>query len=233
MPAVEQGRGLRWAVAAVAWLAVFAGSAFATDYSHDCRSSDGQWQMWDEGLSATDDANHTDIPYETVKDTLLSQKKGYCLSQGSKFEFEAKTYIRRARFDYQGQRYEVDLLCEMAADGLPAAYNCEKEVVTLDTTASRQGQATSATWSHNGSIMRLEANGVTRVFSYEKPRPGMVKAGAKAGDVVFKGTREGNSYSGTAYVFSKACGRTGYAVDGPRRGRRPWRRSGRRRAATG
>lgn len=205
-----------------------AGGALASDYSHDCRSSDGQWQMWDEGLSASEDANQTQIPYTTLKDTVLSRREGYCLSKGQKFGFAAKTYVRRIKFKHQGQSYEVDMLCEMASDGLPAAYSCEKEVVTIDT---QQGGGTpqyesgeyedegpsgssTALWSHNGSLMRLDANGKARTFSYENPRPGMRKAGAKPGDVVFEGERDGQRYYGTAYIYSKACGRQGYAVDG-------------------
>lgn len=197
------------------------GGALASDYSHDCRSSDGQWQMWDEGLSASGDANQTQIPYTTLKDTVLSRREGYCLSKGQKFGFAAKTYVRRIKFKHQGQSYEVDMLCEMASDGLPAAYSCEKEVVTLDTqqsgggsSAGAGGSSSTALWTHNGSLMRLDANGKRRTFSYENPRPGMRKAGAKPGDIVFEGERDGQLYYGTAYIYSKSCGRQGYAVEG-------------------
>ena len=81
---------------------LLASGASASDYSHDCRSSDGQWQMWDEGLSASEDANQTQIPYTTLKDTVLSRREGYCLSRGQKFGFEAKTYVRRIRFQAPG-----------------------------------------------------------------------------------------------------------------------------------
>lgn len=195
--------------------------AGATDYSHDCSSSDGQWKMWDESLSAAGDGNQTDIPYTTLKDTVLSRKEGYCLSRGQKFGYEAKTYVRRIRFGYQGQTYELDMLCEMASDGLPAAYSCEKEVVTLDTGTTsgtspgrQDGNETIAYWSHNGSVMMLEANGEARIFSYDKPRSGMRKAGAKRGDILFEGKRQGDRYFGTAYIFSKTCGRKPYAVSG-------------------
>ncbi len=213
---------------AVACLGALANWATASDYSHDCRSSDGQWRMWDEGLSASDDANQTQIPYTTLKDTVLSRREGYCLSKGQKFGFAAKTYVRRIKFKHQGQSYEVDMLCEMASDGLPAAFSCEKEVVTLDTlqnggggdgtsgsgNSSGSGGSSTALWAHNGSLMRLDANGKSRTFSYENPRPGMRKAGAKPGDVVFEGERDGQRYYGTAYIYSKSCGRQGYAVEG-------------------
>lgn len=217
------------AAALAALTVALASPAAASDYSHDCASSDGAWKMWDESLSAAGDDKATDIPYTTLKDTVLSHKQGYCVSRGKKFEFEAKTYIRRVRFTYQGQRYDVDLLCEMSADGLPAAYKCEKEVVTRDVSTSGvktpktkdEGEpevdempSDGALWNHNGSLMRLIAAGADRTFVYENPRPGMRKAGAKKGDVVFQGTRDGTTYSGTAYIFSKGCGSQGYAVTG-------------------
>lgn len=228
MPTAGNSLMIARVLAGAAWLA-FGGAAAASDYSHDCRSSDGLWQMWDEGLSESADAAHKDIPYTMVKDTVLSLKQGYCLSKGQKFAFEDKTYVRRIRFDHKGQKQEVDLLCEMIADGLPAAFQCEKEVVTLDTKAKgvpvprEEGEPESgrdempsdgALWNHNGSIMRLVAAGKDRTFMYENPRPGMRKAGAKQGDVVFEGRREGQTYSGTAYIYSKSCGRQGYAVTG-------------------
>jgi hypothetical protein len=36
----------------------------------------------------------------------------------------------------------------------------------------------STIWDHNGSIMYLVANGSSREFYYQKPRPGMLDAGA-------------------------------------------------------
>ena len=39
------------------------------------------------------------------------------------------------------------------------------------------------TWDHNGSAMYLIAKGSSRELFYEKPRPGMLEAGAKAGSL--------------------------------------------------
>lgn len=204
---------------ALAACALLAGSASASDFSHECRSADGLYEMNDEELHASDN-DQSAIPYETISDKVLSQRNGYCLSHGRRFEFQSKTYVRRVRIRVEGEPVEVELLCQLAADGLPAAYNCAKEVVTLDTTSGNGGGSSadstnsSATWLHNGSVMRLEANGNARVFSYEKPRPGMRKAGARPGDVVFEGERQGDTYTGTAYIFSRDCGRHGYPVAG-------------------
>ena len=42
-------------------------------------------------------------------------------------------------------------------------------------------------WDHNGSIMYLIAIGSSRELHYQKPRPGMLEAGAHPDDVLFKG----------------------------------------------
>ncbi len=69
-------------------------------------------------------------------------------------------------------------------------------------------------WDHNGSTVRLLADGSLRIFRYEKPRKGMLDAGARPGTLLFEGERQGTRYAGTAYVFSKTCGPIGYAVEG-------------------
>jgi len=67
-------------------------------------------------------------------------------------------------------------------------------------------------WDHNGSVVSLQAIGASRKFQYEKPRPGLP---VHAGTLLFKGRKEGDRYSGTAYVFSEQCGARAYDVSGP------------------
>lgn len=72
-------------------------------------------------------------------------------------------------------------------------------------------------WTHNGSVVRLKASGENRRFLYEKPKSSLVAAGVKKGTLLFNGVKDGNWYSGTARVFSKACPGEPleYAVEGP------------------
>jgi hypothetical protein len=65
--------------------------------------------------------------------------------------------------------------------------------------------AADTCWNHNGSVMRLTANGQDRTFSYEQPRSTLVNAGVGRGTTLFDGVRSGNRYNGTAYVFSRDC----------------------------
>lgn len=60
-------------------------------------------------------------------------------------------------------------------------------------------------WDHNGSLMRLVAQGQNRWISYEAPRQGMAEQGVVPGTLFFDGIRVGNSYQGTARVFSRNC----------------------------
>lgn len=74
--------------------------------------------------------------------------------------------------------------------------------------------STEPLWNHNGSVMRLIANGAERRFLYEMPREGLSSVGVSRGTLLFQGRKAGNSYSGTAYVFSQ-CGAQSYKVTGP------------------
>ena len=72
-------------------------------------------------------------------------------------------------------------------------------------------------WTHNGSLMRLEARGNQRWISYERPRNVLRDAGVRPGTLLFNGRKRGNSYVGTARVFSQYCPGEPfeYRVEGP------------------
>jgi hypothetical protein len=69
-------------------------------------------------------------------------------------------------------------------------------------------------WTHNGSLMRLEASGNSRTFAYEEPRPGIWARGVASGTELFTGTTTGRFYVGTARVFTP-YGEREYQVSGP------------------
>src|SRR5262249_55700929 len=60
----------------------------------------------------------------------------------------------------------------------------------------------STIWDHNGSVMYLVANGPSREFYYQKPRPGMLDAGARPDSLLFRGQVNDGLFLGTAYVFN-------------------------------
>jgi hypothetical protein len=69
-------------------------------------------------------------------------------------------------------------------------------------------------WDHNGSIMRLVANGDSRQFLYHAPRQGMINEGVTNGTLLFEGVRNGDTYFGTAFVFRRRCGSFPFEVNG-------------------
>jgi hypothetical protein len=86
------------------------------------------------------------------------------------------------------------------------------------TSAHAQTQTASpepTTWDHNGSVMYLLENGSSREFHYQKPRPGMLEAGARPGSLLFHGQVDNGQYAGTAYIFNPRCGAISFQVKGP------------------
>jgi hypothetical protein len=89
--------------------------------------------------------------------------------------------------------------------------------IILNTGAHAQTQSASPEpplWDHNGSVMSLVAKGSSREFYYQKPRPGMLEAGAKPGSLLFRGEVSNGQYSGTAFIFSPRCGQIPFQVKG-------------------
>jgi hypothetical protein len=86
------------------------------------------------------------------------------------------------------------------------------------TSAQAQTQPASpepTIWDHNGSVMYLVANGSSREVYYQKPRAGMLDAGARPGSLLFRGEVNNGQYLGTAYIFNLHCGQIPFEVKGP------------------
>lgn len=100
--------------------------------------------------------------------------------------------------------------------GLKAAIGAVAGAVALSTLVPATA-GTDSCWSHNGSVMRLKADGNKRAFYYEVPKSSIQKSGVTRGTLLFSGRKKGNSYSGTARVFSRYCpdAPLQYKVSGP------------------
>src|SRR4029077_9644246 len=86
------------------------------------------------------------------------------------------------------------------------------------TRANAQTQTSSpglAIWDHNGSVMYLVESGSSREFYYQKPRPGMLEAGAHPDSLLFRGQIDNGQFSGTAYLFNAHCGQVPFEVKEP------------------
>ncbi|MET4424229.1 hypothetical protein [Bradyrhizobium sp. RT3a] len=82
-------------------------------------------------------------------------------------------------------------------------------------TADGSAQGAPTRWDHNGSVVSLSASGARRQFHYQIPGAELLQIGVQSGTLLFDGRREGDKYSGTAYVFSKLCGALPYITTGP------------------
>jgi len=90
-------------------------------------------------------------------------------------------------------------------------------VLTLATIGGLSAAAADSCWDHNGSLMRMKAQGANRWLSYERPRSVLRNAGVRRGTLLFNGVKNGNWYSGTARLYSKHCpdAPLEYFVEGP------------------
>jgi S1-C subfamily serine protease/peptidoglycan hydrolase-like protein with peptidoglycan-binding domain len=131
--------------------------------------------------------------------------RGYRLSADKqrRAEFAHLTVAMASAFHYGMPDY--------AALVGPVAGNAPTDRAVPQVLPPRQ---TSSLWSHNGSVLELQADGSKRVFRYKGPRPGMRDQGVEAGTILFAGQRIGDSYSGTAFIFSQRCGAKSYTVSG-------------------
>lgn len=69
-------------------------------------------------------------------------------------------------------------------------------------------------WQHNDSVVSLSSDGPWRQFYYHAPKPELRPLGVEPGRLLFAGRRDGNQYSGIAYIFHRVCGALPYDVAG-------------------
>lgn len=88
---------------------------------------------------------------------------------------------------------------------------------TLTGLAVTAQSAQASCWNHNGSTLRLVANGNNRSFYYVRPKAVLRRAGVRNGTLLFNGRKNGDWYSGTMRRFSRFCPGVPleYYVEGP------------------
>lgn len=186
-----------------------------------CRQEPGRWRQ----LASSNDLEAARQALKSFECDAIRAKAAAWVAEAEKraaaerkrYEDEQKK-LNKAKAELARQREEI----ERALDALKSAqrsqtspsqaYGGNTAMVSPPAgTAARQGDTL---WDHNGSVMRLIANGKRRQFIYERPRPGMYRAGARSGHVLFHGARSGNHISGTAYFYSRRCGRVSFRAEG-------------------
>lgn len=110
------------------------------------------------------------------------------------------------------QYLTVDMYRRLKPEGVAIERASVPPVIVVAPPAFPPG--TPGFWDHNGSVLGMVATGPKRVFRLQLPRKELRDLGVREGSLFFEGTRAGQTYQGTAYVFSKSCGASGYAVTG-------------------
>jgi hypothetical protein len=209
----------------VAVLIVLPMTAGASDYSNECKSADGVYVVEDGQLfRAADKDRKSKLTYAIVEEQVLEESRGLCFSSNPEARGASyRNVFRKARqvlaIDRPGDTpVRITVMCELAASGLPAAFSCDREQTTMSRKtpgpAVRYTLGSPGTWSHNGSVMRLDADGQTRRLVYMNPRDGLRRVGVSGETTLFDGERMGNTYKGTARWFSATCGEQPFAVTG-------------------
>ena len=130
----------------------------------------------------------------------------------SALQYAAQLFSPEGSATHPPAAQRIDAIREGYNNGSPCVGRAVGPIASNELGAALK--AAELLWDHNGSMVRLIANGAARQFVYVTPRQGLSPVGVSAGTLLFKGTKNGNSYSGTAFVFSH-CGPAPYQVSGP------------------
>lgn len=152
-------------------------------------------------------AEPTEVSIELARDIQTQLKRLGCYSGDidGKWGRASQSALNQAgrHISASTDRLSEDVLTALAA---------VEEVACESAVSAPSGD--SKHWNHNGSIMILSAEGKRRRFYYREPRSGLRAQGVSKGTLLFDGSRDGSQYSGTAYIFSKRCGKRAYSVSG-------------------
>jgi S1-C subfamily serine protease len=86
----------------------------------------------------------------------------------------------------------------------------------INCSGSGTAAASDSLWDHNGSVLRLISGPQPRHqrFAFVELRSALANIGVAPGMVQFDGVRDGDSYSGSGYAFSRSCGAVRFEMTG-------------------
>ncbi len=169
---------------------------------------------WAEAQAGTQ-ANPTPRAREGIESQSLEEKEAFELAKevGTKEAWNA--FLKRFPSGFYADLARAALAKgETPAPRPDPAPRREPRVQPAPEQAALPPHSGESFWLHNGSLMRLEANDAARRFYYVRPRAGIAEQGARAGTLLFEGRKDGDRYSGRAFIFNRRCGRFAYDVSG-------------------
>lgn len=102
-----------------------------------------------------------------------------------------------------------------ATPRLPVGAAAPSVAPSTGVTAARPLATAQGGWDHNGSVMRLAAEGGVVRFHYEQPRRGLSDVGIRPGALLFTARNtSANAYAGEVVTFSRKCGDMTFPVTG-------------------
>ena len=108
--------------------------AFSGDYYHSCVTPGGGYQFDHDSqiLTSEGNAGNRSVDYSVIRKIILEKRTGFCQSNScnGRFNFEGQEYVISLKIDEPGFSSTLNFYCEVAASGLPAACNCDREVIT-------------------------------------------------------------------------------------------------------
>ena len=128
----KKGTKMRYVLAMI--LMFLPGLAFSGDYYHACVTPGGGYEYDHDSQTLTTKGNNGNrtVDYTVVRKVILEKRTGYCQSDScnGRFNFEGQEYVISLKIGEPGFSSTLNFYCEVAASGLPAACNCDREVIT-------------------------------------------------------------------------------------------------------
>src|SRR5215469_8352998 len=90
--------------------------------------------------------------------------------------------IRTGKYHMTRAGFAVAMIALVSSVALATEECCTSAQAQTQTTPPER-----TIWDHNGSVMYLVANGSSRDVYYQRPRQGMLDAGARPGSLLFRG----------------------------------------------
>jgi FtsZ-interacting cell division protein YlmF len=152
---------------------------------------------------------------EAAEQRRRDAEKRLAAAEAARRQAEEEAYAeRRRKREAEKEAEEAELLRWKAEQKAKAAElarrQAEAEAAAIQPAAPREysppQQSASSYWMHNNSLVMMSRSGTGIRFVYENPRQGMRDEGVTQGTLLFEGRASGNTYNGTAYVFSGRCG---------------------------
>ncbi len=96
-------------------------------YSNVCRAVNPSFELNDGELVVDSAYAGRDVAFEITRETVIREIRAECIAASDpeqRFGWSLKVSVVTGKLTVDDQEYMVEMLCEEASDGVPAAYSC-------------------------------------------------------------------------------------------------------------